>query len=405
MGRSSNRRSEVSFTDPAGRRLYFALLANFIVFGMTVTMFGATVPKVIEQFGWGYLATGLVVSASPIGYFLSAFASGILVRRFGARKVIVCGLLAQGAGLAFFGTAAGVMLNISLALAVGLGGGATEVVTNFSVSRMERRGRSRLMNLMHAAFTSGAMTSPILIGWVIAAGGRWQSVYQGVAILSFAIAGGISLCSFGSVEAPKEETRGSRFHSAMRQPLLGLFFAAMLLFTGAELGLSSWISEYSVDVLGSSAAVGAWMVSVFWLGVLCGRLAFSALYRGSSQVDVVLMLGSCATVLLGVSLLVRSELAPFLFLGTGLGYSAIYPSLVASVGHRFKETQSQAIATAVTGGGVGSFLFPLAIGGIAGEWGIAAGIWFCVAATGAATVVACLVRTEMVEHPGPPSGS
>jgi fucose permease len=395
----------VSFIDPAGRRLYFALLANFIVFGMTVTMFGATVPKVIEQFGWGYLATGLVVSASPIGYFVSAFASGILVRRFGPKRVIVCGLLVQGAGLAFFGTAPGLALNLSVALAVGLGGGATEVVTNFCVSRMERAGRSRLMNLMHAAFTFGAMMSPILIGWVIAAGGRWQSVYQGVAVLSFAIVGGIWLCSFESVDAPQEVTGGPRFRAIMRQPLLGLFFAAMLLFTGAELGLSSWISEYSVKVLGSSASVGAWMVSVFWLGVLCGRLAFSALYRGSSQVDVVLMLGSCATVLLGISLLVRSGLAPVMFLSTGLGYSVIYPSLVASAGHRFKEAQAEAIATAVTGGGIGSFLFPLMIGGIAGGWGIAAGIWFCVAATGAGTLVAWLVSTRLKEYPRSPSGS
>jgi len=395
----------VSFIDPAGRRLYFVLLASFIVFGMTVTMFGATVPKVIEEFGWGYLATGLVVSASPIGYFLSAFASGILVRRFGAKRVIACGLVVQGAGLAVFGTDAGFMLNMSMALAVGLGGGATEVVTNFCVSRMEKVGRSMLMNLMHAAFTFGAMTSPILLGWVIAGGGRWQSVYQGVAVISFAIVGSIWLCSFGSVEVPKEVTRGPRLHAVMRQPLLGLFFAAMYLFTGAELGLSSWISEYSVKVLGSSAAVGAWMVSVFWLGVLCGRLAFSALYRGSSQVDVVLKLGSCATVLLGISLLVRSGLAPLLFLATGLGYSAIYPSLVASAGHRFEEAQAEAIATVVAGGGIGSFLFPLVIGGIAGGWGITAGIWFCVVATGAATLVAWLVSDRLDECQTSPSGS
>lgn len=258
---------------------------------------------------------------------------------------------------------------------------------------------------MHAAFTFGAMTSPILIGWVIAAGGRWQSVYQGVAVLSFAIVGGIWLCSFGSVDAPQDVTGGPRFRAIMRQPLLGLYFAAMLLFTGAELGLSSWISEYSVKVLGSSASVGAWMVSVFWLGVLCGRLAFSALYRGSSQVDIVLMLGSCATVLMGISLLVRSGLAPVMFLATGLGYSVIYPSLVASAGHRFKGAQAEAIATAVTGGGIGSFLFPLVMGGIAGGWGIAAGIWFCVAATGAATLVAWLVSTRLKEYPGSPSGS
>ncbi len=368
------------------------LLANFAVFGMTVTVFGATVPRVIHDFGWGYIATGLVVSASPIGYFVSAFASGLLVERFGAKAVILGGLMAQAAGLAFFGSVPRVIPNLSMALGVGVGQGVTEVVTNLCVARMDRSGRSRLMSLMHGGFTLGAVMSPVLVGWAIAAGRTWQGVYQAMAVLSLIMMGGIFLFSFDPVEPEQSQSGRPPFGWLVRQPLLGLFFTAMLLFTGAELGLSSWVSQYCVKVLDLSAATGAWMVSVFWLGVLCGRIGVSALYGGPRQIDLVLVFGCSSTAVLAAFLLGSAREAPILLFATGVGYSAIYPALVASAGHNYKHVQAEAIGTVVTGGGMGSFLFPIMIGGIAGRWGIAAGIWFCCAATGAGVLVAWALR-------------
>lgn len=63
----------------------------------------------------------------------------------------------------------------------------------------------------------------------------------------------------------------------------------------------------------------------------------------------------------------------FVFL-TGLGYSAIYPLVMALVGKHFKS--GVAVGTASTGGGIGSFTFPFVIAvlfevvGLRGGFGI-----------------------------------
>ena len=59
--------------DPATRRLYFLLLAGFVLFGVIFTIAGAALPQIIRTFGWSYTVTGLVLAASSAGYFLSSF--------------------------------------------------------------------------------------------------------------------------------------------------------------------------------------------------------------------------------------------------------------------------------------------------------------------------------------------
>ena len=63
------------------RRLYIGLLANFILFGIVLSIRGATVPTLVRTYGWSYPVTGIVLAASSVGYFISTFASGFLMRR------------------------------------------------------------------------------------------------------------------------------------------------------------------------------------------------------------------------------------------------------------------------------------------------------------------------------------
>ena len=50
-----------------------------------------------------------------------------------------------------------------------------------------------------------------------------------------------------------------------------------------------------------------------------------------------------------------------------------YPSVITLLGRVFPQSQSQAIAFAATGGGVGAFLFPFLMSALAQGWGIRAG--------------------------------
>jgi len=385
------------------RKLFLALLFNFGIFGTTVAIIGAAVPKVISQFEWSYLSTGMVVSASSVGYFASSFISGLLIHRLGAKRVLLLGLFLQACGLACFGASPSVVVNLAAALMMGLGQGGTEVVTNFCVVRMETPGQSRLMNLMHAAFPVGAIAGPIMIGGLIAAGRSWQWVFRGMSVACLAMAGGFAVLSFGGMNATGQERGSARMPSLLQSPLLVFLALTIFLYVGSEIGVSAWIGEYYVKVLGTSASTGAYMVSVFWAGILVGRLLVSMAYRSSRQAELLLSVCALSVLSLAGSLSIGSPLPAGLgFLTCGLLFSAIYPVVMSLTGQHFEGAQGMAIGIVSTAGGVGSFVSPFAMAAVANTYGIQTGFIFYVAtALGmAATAVGVLYLVRKDGGPG-----
>ena len=372
------------------RSLFVAMLVNFTLFGVTLTIIGATLPKIISEFQWSYIATGAVISAGSIGYFVSTFISGILVQRLSPRVIIATGLVLQAMGLSLFATRPVVLFNLLLNLLIGLGQGGTEVVVNFSVVRMEHSGQSRLMNLMHAAFAVGGVIGPFVVGMLISV---WRVFYRLMALASILMAGTFLPLPFSRLAGEVEKSEDDpRIIELLKRPLLILAFLILFLYVGTELGVSVWVAEYYVKTLGASASVGAFMVSVFWMGLLIGRLGVSFGYRGYRQAELLFILASVCTVALSFAVLMRGPwLAGVGFFISGLGYSAIYPLVMALVGKHFKRGQGVAIGFASTGGGIGAFVFPFFMAAIADKFGIQRGFFFYIALDVLMVALTCAV--------------
>jgi len=363
------------------RFIFFTLLANFILFGISLTIIGATLPKIIADFQWSYIATGIVLSAGSIGYFVSSFVAGILLHKLGPKRVIVIGMGLQFIGLLFFASTPIVLLNMLLNLMIGFGGGGTEVVVNYSMVKMERRGQSRLMNFMHAAFSVGAVVGPYMVIMLMRAELGWTMIYRIMSFVSLVMAIIFLFLPFsrlGSGEDKPEER--AKTTNLIRDPILILSFMILLIYVGSELGVSNWVSEYYVKFFHSSANIGALMVSIFWIGLLLGRLGTSIIYRGSRPEIVALGLASTCTVSLIFALLMKTPvIAGIGFCIAGLGYSAIYPLIMALVGRHFTTAQGAAVGFAATGGGIGSFVFPFIMAAISNALGIRKGFFFYIA--------------------------
>jgi fucose permease len=360
--------------DPATRRLYALLLAGFVLFGMTFTVAGAALPQIIRTFGWSYTVTGLVLAAGAAGYFLSSFLNGFLVQRFPPRFIMMIGLAVGALSMSLFVRWPSPWLNLLLNLGIGFCQGALEVVTNLEVIHMEQKGQSRLMNLIHASSCVGAIIGPAAVGYSLNKGIPFVAVFIAAAVLFALLAAVVALTRFPRVQAVPEKGGHSGMR-LLRQPLLLLVTAALLIYVGSEIGVSSWSSEYVVKVLGVSASTGAFAVAMFWLGLLAGRLGISLAYKGSRQ--ELLMLGLSvlsAAALVGV-LLARSTaaVAAAVFIA-GLGCSGFYPLAMSVVGRHFKS--GVAVGTAATGGAAGSIAFPFGMALISQSIGIRRGFWF-----------------------------
>ena len=366
--------------EPRFRALFLSLFALFILYGTSFTIIGATLPKILANFHWDYLAAGIVLGAGAVAYFLSTFAAGYLVKHWGPKPTILLGLGLVVAGLAFFATTPGPLPNTALSALIGLGQGGVEVGVNWSTLRIDTRNTGRPMNLMHGAFAVGAILGPLAVSLLMQSGLDWIAVYRGMAVIFVLLALLVAFAALPPVE--RKAADGAETPERLSaNPAYWLSFFALFLYVGVELGVSNWVAEYFVATFAYAPDAGAMLVSLFWLGLLAGRFGIPLLYKGSRSDAVLVGLSALATVSIGLLTLlgyaahtaITNEVGRGLVFLAGLGCSIYYPTVMTLLGQCFPRAQSQAIGFAATGGGIGSFIFPFLMSAIAQNWGIQAG--------------------------------
>ncbi len=367
--------------DPHHRRLFLALFGVFTIFGMSMTIIGAALPKILTSFGWSYFVAGLVLAANAIAYFTFTFVGGFAIRHLGPRRTIVTGLATAAVGLAFFGSTPSPLINILLGALIGVGQGFVEITVNWTTLRLDTAKSGRPMNLMHGAFAVGAILGPLVLATLLHAELDWVAVYHLMAAIFLALS---LLFLLLPMHLPPDAAHAEVSEFAQRfntHPAYYLSFLALFLYVGVELGVSNWVAQYFVAVFDYQATESALLVSLFWVGVLAGRFGVPLLYHGLRQDMLLIGFSLLATITIAVlSLLGFVASGPFvqyiamaMVLLSGLGCSIFYPAVITLLGNCFPRAQSQAIGFAATGGGVGAFVFPFQMTALADGWGIRIG--------------------------------
>ncbi|MEI6099253.1 MAG: MFS transporter, partial [Alphaproteobacteria bacterium] len=274
------------------RWIFLALFGVFVVFGTAMTIIGALLPKILTSFGWSYFTAGLVLGANAVAYFCFTFVGGFLVRSFGAKQTILVGLTVQAVGLAFFAATSDPVTNILLSAFLGIGLGCVEISVNWTTLRLDTARTGRPMNLMHGAFAMGAIIGPLALAGLIGAGFEWVAIYRCMSGVFAALAVAIVFLDMSFTVAGDDAPAVAGAARISRHPAYWLSFLALFFYVGVELGVSNWVAEYFVAIFAYPPTQSAFLVSLFWLGLLAGRFGVPLLYHGDRQ-DL-LLLGSSA---------------------------------------------------------------------------------------------------------------
>lgn len=399
----------------ASKSLIVTLLINFILFGASMTIFGAAIPKIIRLYDWSYSAAGLVLAASSVGYFSSTFISGFLIKRIGGRWLIVTTLIIEGISFLFFARFPSIALNAVLNFLIGFGQGGTEVVSNVAIIRIEQDGKSRLMNLLHSTFCIGAFMGPLGVAGLISSTIGWQSIYPiiGGTIILMSVAlftrrfPDVHEVLTGMPEIPGESANtGETSNDGGNTPvmpgttwriLLGMYSVLILLYVGLELSISNWSAEFFVVRLGTAEGTGAFMVAILWIGLFIGRFGLSVFYHGTRQEVVLLILNIGSAVFILLMLLSKSlEVSAVLVFLVGLGLSGVYPLIMSLVGKGSHSTVAVGIVS--TAGGIGSFSFPFILAYIADAAGLHKALFLCFAVA-VVTIILNIVVVALLSNP------
>ena len=179
--------------EPRFRLLFAVLFCVFAVFGTSMTIIGAILPRILAGFGWSYLEAGLVLAANAVAYFSFTFVGGHFIARFGPKRTITLGLATAALGLLFFAASPDPLTNILLGGLIGVGQGFVEITVNWATVRLDTARTGRPMNLMHGAFAVGAILGPLALAGLVRGGFDWITVYRGMTVIFAALAVALAL--------------------------------------------------------------------------------------------------------------------------------------------------------------------------------------------------------------------
>jgi OFA family oxalate/formate antiporter-like MFS transporter len=327
---------------------------GFILLGWSGLLLPSLVRSIEHDFGQSDAGIGVLYFLTAASYAAGSFGGGVLVERFGWRRVLGGATLLAGFGLGIQAVVPSWELFLLATLPRGLGSGAIDGGGNGLFLDLYRTGRGRALNLLHLFFSLGAFASPLVVGQLVDARVPWQVilVLSGLAWLPLAVL--IWIADLPAGHRAKGETEPR----ATLRPLLPLLLLgiAIATYVGAEIGVSNWLVRF---LEAAPLTVATLALALFWGGLTLGRLLSAVVADRFDHAS--LAIGS---VLVASVALVAAILAPVLpvaialFAFVGFAYGPVYPLIMAIAGERFPG-RAAAVSGFLAGTSVvGSIVYP-----------------------------------------------
>lgn len=296
-----------------------------LAFGL-VFAWGAVVPAIRGDLGWSPFVTGLVFSATPLGYGLGTLAGGRLAERLPPRRIcaVGCVLLVVGFTASLAAPSPATFVALYGLMALGVGGGFTLAGAVAAVVRAMPDRAGTAGGAITATYASSAVILAPLLSWLIPRTG-WLGALRlvGSALVLVAVA---SLVLMPSIAPPQREAAAGDpgapplFSLLIRPkvwtgavlvllpPLLGSYCAVSLVGHSQSLLLAAWVGSTALVLLacGNAAArllagLGADRlgVDVAAFAILSLDLAAMALLVASAAPAAIMLAGLAAGLTIG----------------------------------------------------------------------------------------------------------
>ena len=309
-----------------------AVALVFALNGFAFASWAARVPEVRTALDLTPGALGLLLLSIAAGSVLSLPASGPLVHRVGAARVVAGAAVVDGIGVALAGAgvAAGqVLLTAAGLFLLGVGSGSWDVAMNVEGAAVERALGRSIMPRFHAAWSLGTVAGAGL-GAVAAAVSVPVAAHLLAAGLVAALPPTVLVRSFlpAAAEVDTDDEAPAR-RSALRawtEPrtlVIGVMVLAMAFTEGTA---NDWLAVALVDGYGVGPAVGAAGFALFVTAMTAGRVVGPALLDRFGRLAV--LRGSMLLAGIGVLVVVFGEWLPLVVLGIlvwGVGASLGFP--------------------------------------------------------------------------------
>jgi fucose permease len=367
--------------------LLWVLFLSYFTFGMITNVLGVIIPEVIKQYSLSMFAAGFLAFCFFLAYGVCSIPTGLAMDRFGAKPLVVLGVILMAVGCLVVALAHTYPLTLAMIFCVGVGVTILQTAGNPLVQYLDRpENYHRNLTLTIGFCGIGAFLGPFMLAFVRGTGRSWQSLYFVFAALCLLLLVLLAISRFPSLSANSGDSfRFEALGKLLTNPLMLVYALGVFCYVGAEVGTASWIVKFFERVHGMSAEVSnvhattflakilptlpAIVVALFWGAQGTGRLVSGAVLNrfGSRKILRIYAFLALASVL--IANFGSKNVTAVAFVACGFFTSVLITLIISGTINSFEDnhgTISGLLCTAILGGA----LIPPAVGWAADSFGM-----------------------------------
>lgn len=369
--------------------------ASFLAFGTLLVLFGANATEIISDLELDYVQFGLLGSMLSLGLGIGIVAAGPISDRFPRRPLFLASCLLVVAAATTLGPETTYQRLIFHMIAIGLGAGFYETVLNAVIVEKFPETAGRRLLFIHSGAPFAACVVPLLIDLVRESGSlEWYETFHLAGLLHLPLALAAYFAGVGFTTTTRRsdpslpEPTTSRFDADRLS--LAVICLATFSYVGVESALTIFIVDHATTDLGLPAARAARTISMFWGGLLIGRLGAGLSPRSPAAGSTALLAASAAAMLLAFEPSGFGS-PEFTMAAVGLVLGGVFPIMIGLAGRTVPSAPATALGLAGGLGSAGGFVVPWVTGWIAAEVGLPIAFaslagWLSLLAAAAATI-------------------
>lgn len=342
-------------------QLLALLCLNYFTYSLITNIPGVLLPYWKDSFHLSSMVLTFLGSVFFMAYGLTSFPQGILLDKYGNKKMFLFGIGLVFLGSILFAIYPEYVVGLFSLFVIGIGVTALQMVSNLLVKEIDEDETkySRNLTLTQIFCGVGGLGGGFLIGFLIKdLGFHWQSIYYVFSILAMIVAVWVFLTNIPEAHASHDEKPSMKdYVNLIKNPLMVMFAMGIFVYVGIEVGVATWISTFLVDKFDMMKNTAAMVVGLYWGFLALGRFTGGILlnYLNTSKALVLYAVGAFLSLTCAV-IIPDKMISAICFIMVGFFASIMFPSIFSLCVNSFDKKEEGAVAgilcTTIVGGAV-----------------------------------------------------
>lgn len=358
------------------KRINSACYISMCLLGVYLAVYQSIIGTISKEYSIGSAAMGLIISLHFAGSIIAPMIFGEISDRKGKKPVTIIAFILVIAGMLSVFIFKNLIIISAGIFIIGCGFAIIEGNLAAVVAEVNPENSGQAMNFTQMFFSLGAVFGPLISMYLIKSTGSWKSIFLLLIVAFSLLAAYISGPLPGKNSGNSEAISGLITLKLLKNKTFILLCIALFAYVGIEEGLAFWFGSYFSSSPGqASGTLAAYTLSGYWGIMILGRFLASRMHnRYGLFLKGGLAMAFCSLI---IALLFRGSIASAIFFVlSGLGFSAVWPIIVAITAISYPEYNATAMGIMMTSGAGGGAVVPLLIGIVTGYVGVE--LAFCI---------------------------